>query len=99
MIQRQDRIMMILQPVHRALEVTLDILCCRKNRDARRHQLLGLSLVAVGVTATSYHAASGSLRRTLRKLDYWSISICTTLLARTLSPEVPHSCKSLLSMA
>ncbi|KAK9789928.1 hypothetical protein WJX73_007486 [Symbiochloris irregularis] len=68
--------------------VLLGVKTLRKDRHAStNHQLLGLSLVSVGVAATSYHAASGSLRRTLRKLDYWSISLCSTLLARALSPQ------------
>lgn len=58
---------------------------CRERSSAEGVQF-GASLLAVGVAATAYHVSSGRLRKHLRKLDYWSISLCTTAAVRAALP-------------
>lgn len=55
-------------------------------RCSREGKGYGISLVLVGAAATAYHAASGRLRRHLRKLDYWTISLASTRLLDALAP-------------
>ena len=40
----------------------------------------------MGIAATAYHVSSGRLRKHLRKLDYWSISLCSTAAVRAALP-------------
>ena len=55
-------------------------------RQTPEGERFGSCLVAVGASATAYHAASGQLRCTLRKLDYWTIALASTQMARALFP-------------
>ncbi len=43
----------------------------RRRRQTSEGQHFGAWLVALGATATAYHASEGRLRVALRKLDYW----------------------------
>ena len=61
----------------------------RRSREGRRY---GSALVLVGAAATAYHAASGRLRRHLRKLDYWTISLASTRLLEALAPARHNVC-------
>ncbi|DBB16865.1 TPA: hypothetical protein ACH3X3_015101 [Trebouxia sp. C0006] len=58
---------------------------CRHRESAAGVQF-GASLLGVGLAATAYHASSGKLRKHLRKLDYWSISLSTTAAVRAALP-------------
>ena len=58
---------------------------CRERSSAEGVQF-GASLLGVGIAATAYHVSSGRLRKHLRKLDYWSISLCTTAAVRAALP-------------
>ena len=61
---------------------------CRQRRTPEGRQF-GASLVSVGVAATLYHATRGRLRSAMRKLDYWTISLCTSQMVRALHPGAP----------
>lgn len=58
---------------------------CRERSSVEGVQF-GASLLGVGIAATAYHVSSGRLRKHLRKLDYWSISLCTTAAVRAALP-------------
>ena len=58
---------------------------CRERSSPEGVQF-GASLLGVGIAATAYHLSSGRLRKHLRKLDYWSISLCTTAAVRAALP-------------
>ncbi|CAL8462760.1 g2293 [Coccomyxa elongata] len=58
----------------------------RRARQTPEGKRFGSCLVAVGASATAYHAASGQLRCALRKLDYWTIALASTQMARALFP-------------
>ena len=51
--------------------------------------------MAVGASATAYHAASGKLRTSLRKLDYWTIALASTQMARALFPPTSPCLRAL----
>ncbi len=59
---------------------------CYRHRESAAGLQFGVSLLGVGVAATAYHASSGKLRKHLRKLDYWSISLSTTAAVRAALP-------------
>ena len=64
----------------------------RNTPEGRR---FGSCLVAVGASATAYHAASGKLRSALRKLDYWTIALASTQMARALFPPTSARLRAL----
>ncbi|EFN56739.1 hypothetical protein CHLNCDRAFT_144168 [Chlorella variabilis] len=53
----------------------------RLTPEGRHH---ALSMAAVGVAATAYHAASGRARRIARKVDYWTIAYTSTAMVKAL---------------
>ncbi|DBB00126.1 hypothetical protein WJX77_004254 [Trebouxia sp. C0004] len=57
-----------------------------RHRESAAGVQFGASLLGVGLAATAYHASSGKLRKHLRKLDYWSISLSTTAAVRAALP-------------
>ena len=72
---------------------------CRHRESAAGVQF-GASLFGVGLAATAYHASSGKLRKYLRKLDYWSISLSTTAAVRAALPaksQVAIHCQRLMA--
>lgn len=67
------------------------MLARRRTPEGRQH---AWSMVAVGATATVYHAASGRARDMARKADYWviaasSIAMVRVTRARSRSPPAP----------
>ncbi len=72
---------------------------CR-HRESTAGVQFGASLLGVGLAATAYHASSGKLRKHLRKLDYWSISLSTTAAVRAALPaksQVAIHCQRLMA--
>lgn len=66
------------------LTMGADMMRRRKTSEGKVH---GASLVAVGISATLYHASWGAARDLFRKLDYWTISISAMQMVKAMYPQ------------
>lgn len=80
-------------PIERAINVATSLpfltmgtnmLRKRKTAEGRSH---AISLILVGLTASSYHLSRGALRRVMRKLDYWVIAYSSMQMMKALYPN------------
>jgi len=66
------------------LTMGADMMRRRRTSEGKVH---GASLVAVGISATLYHASWGAARDLFRKIDYWTISISALQMVKAMYPQ------------
>jgi hypothetical protein len=64
--------------------------CCRRRKSDAGKAWAG-SIAAVGLASATFHGSSGRFRHIGRKLDYWTIAISSSFLAKAVIPGMPRA--------
>lgn len=62
-----------------------------RNRKTLAGKLWGLTLVGVSGASCTFHASTGKARPHCRKLDFWMISVASTIMLRAAFPRLPKA--------